>query len=80
MMPVLSKERHKSLIKQLNDRIFMLQEAVKARPLANSSEGANGRGTWLHPESMSATVGSDVDIRLAVNDFKGILAELAKLK
>ena len=53
---------------------------LKERPLSHPREGA-GRGVWSDSEKMRGTVGTALDIRLAVEDFKTILQEIkAELK
>ena len=77
-MPVLHKEYHRKLSKELNDRFSVLTNAFEGRELINASEGA--RGTWLRPKDKRATNKSALEIRLAVDDFKTILSEIRKLK
>ncbi|MCK5021478.1 MAG: hypothetical protein KAS32_30985 [Candidatus Peribacteraceae bacterium] len=78
-MPVLNKTLHQRLIKELEARFALLRDVVEGRELKRSGEGLT-RGSWVHPEEKRATVGSPVEIRLAVDDFKNILAEFRKLK
>ena len=79
-MPVLSKKKHKELVNALDERIDSLYEAIRSRELKSNSEGCKRRFSYQHPEVMCATVGQDYEIRLAVEDFKAILAEIKKLK
>ena len=79
-MTVLKKEHHDLLQKQLDERIEKLVGLFEKRELNRSSEGCSGHSLWVHPELMCATIGSDTEIRLAVDDFKTILAEIRKLK
>jgi len=79
-MPVLSKKKYKELINALDKRIENLYEALRSRELKSANEGLKRRFHHVHPESMCATKGQDYEIRLAVEDFKAILAEIKKLK
>ena len=79
-MTVLKKEHHDLLKKQLDERIEKLVGLFEKRELNRGSEGCSGHSSWAHPELMCATIGRDTEIRLAVDDFKTILAEIRKLK
>jgi len=79
-MPVLEKEHHQKLDKELVLRFKILLEAFEGRELKKSTEGVKGRGHWIHPEKFTATCGGSLELRLAVDDFKNILAEIRKLK
>ena len=78
-MPVLTNEKHRALSAQLSQRIDALMRVMGNRPLKNSNEGIR-RGSWVRPDQMCATKGSGLDLRMAVEDFKAILAEIKKLK
>jgi hypothetical protein len=78
-MPILSKELRSHYERELHSRYGNLLAVLRARELASSAEGA-GEGHWRYPDQMCATVGSSLDISLAVEDFRGILAEIKKLK
>jgi len=77
---ILEKEKHKSLIRELDERVCYLRSAFRARELTSNREGIAGRGSWVHPEHMSATTGTSLEVRLAIADFKAILAEISRLK
>lgn len=80
-MPVLSKETHALYIDKLTRRFDELIEVIKCRELTYPGEGLSERDAeWLDWRDMCATVGAPMDIRLAVEDFKGILGEIKKLK
>jgi len=79
-MPVLSKKKYKELINALDERIENLYEVLESRVLETANEGLKRRLRYKRPESMCATKGQDYEIRLAIEDFKAILAEIKKLK
>lgn len=79
-MPVLSKKEYEILQKALSSRIYNLQQVIKIRSLTSSREGCGSRSHWVDPDKMCATVGSATEIRLAIDDFKTILAEIRRLK
>lgn len=78
-MPVLSKNKHEVLRKELTRRYDSLTLEFEARELRSPSEGC-ARGSWLHVNAQCATRGDKVQLGLAVEDFKAILSELKKLK
>ena len=78
-MPVLTKTHLDALEGELRSRFANLLAALEARPLKHDQEGANG-GRWGKPENMRATEGSSMDIRLAAEDFRSVLAEIKRLK
>ena len=78
-MPVMTKDKHNKLKRQLLNRWDELMFQFTARELKSPKEGSS-KGHWMHPETMCSTVGSKVDISLAIADFKTILAEIGKLK
>jgi hypothetical protein len=79
-MPVLTKIRHKKLMEELDSRYNHLRRVVEARELSSSREGCpKGRG-WANPERLCSTHGTEMDLRLAVEDFKAILMEVKALK
>ncbi len=79
-MAVLSKEEHKRLKRELNDRFRKLSDAFTSREIKNSKEGALRKGTWRHPDTMCATIASTGELKLAVSDFRTILTRLHQLK
>lgn len=78
-MPILTKEKHRNLIRELNIRFYALSNSIQSRPLNNPREGA-GTSQWSDPDNMIATSGTTTDINLAIADFKAILTEIGKLK
>lgn len=79
-MPVLDKNHHNILMKELRYRAETLIDRFERRELKNNKEGVSGRGHWISPDSKCATKGSDSELRMAVDDFKNILAEIKRLK
>lgn len=79
-MPVLNKAKHRKLRQELHARVEELLDAFESRELKDSKEGVKGRGCWITPENMCATVGDSLRLGLAVEDFKVILSEIKKLK
>jgi hypothetical protein len=73
------QKEHEALSRALRDRFYSLQEHLKPRELLSIREGVKGRGTWTHPELLCATTGTTLNLRLAVADFKAILAQIDKL-
>lgn len=78
-MPVLTKEKHKILRRELSTRIDNLVYLFEKRELQAATEGVKGRGHWIAPDTMCSTVGSKTELSVAIADFKTILAEIAKL-
>ena len=79
-MGVLSKKSHDLLKDELEERFKNLMALFEKRELNSPREGCSGFSAWVSPESMCSTIGTDTEIRLAVDDFKTILAEIRKLK
>lgn len=79
-MPVMSREHHARLIRELRGRFANIESLFDGRDLVTPKEGVGGRGSWVHPDGKCATVGSKGELSLAVEDFKNILAEIKKLK
>jgi len=79
-MPVLSKNELTNLRKELGVRYSILTDALESRELNSANEGAGRRKHWVHPETKCATIANSMQIRLAAEDFKNILAEIKKLK
>lgn len=78
-MPVLSKKTRSKYESELRDRFESLIEALNGRELKSAQEGA-GNSAWGDPSAMCATIGTAMEIRLAAEDFKGILGEIKKFK
>ena len=64
---------------ELGQRYQYLVQCIEDRPLKFPEEGA-GRGKWATPEKMVGTMGTAMEIRLAVQDFNTILKEIARFK
>jgi hypothetical protein len=79
-MPVMKKTTHEAYLAKLRARFENLIENFESRDLKNASEGTGRRSTWIHPEEMCATKGNHLDLTLAIEDFKAILAELKRIK
>ena len=79
-MPVMSKTHHARMKKALVERFDALLDAIEPRELESAREGAGGRRHWATPEAMCATKAPAMELRLVVEDFKAILAEVKKLK
>lgn len=78
-MPVLERDKALKIYDELLKRCNHLVDCVKPRELNSSSEGLN-RGCWNRPETKMATIGTELQISLAVEDFKSILSEIKKIK
>lgn len=78
-MPVLAKKKHDQLLAELRNRYQYLIDVFERRELSHQREGA-GTKRWSAPEQMCETSGNDIQISMAVEDFKTILAEIKKLK
>ena len=74
-MPVLTKIEHDNFVGQLEKRYEALRTAIIIFP---SSEASKKRQIGIC--TMYETAGGPTDIRIAVEDFKTILAELKRLK
>jgi len=79
-MPVMLKTKHEMLRLSLIQRYQALRDAIERRELNRPSEGCSGRAHWQNPEKMCATVANDIELRMAVEDFKTILDEIKRLK
>ena len=79
-MPVLSKEEHETLLGQLTEKVDMLLGLLEPRKLKCNIEGAPRRRHWVNPDRMCATKGTRMELAIAVESFKGVLAEVKKLK
>ena len=78
-MPVMTKTKHEELVIRLQTRYATLFDVFKPRELKNNGEGLSGRRHYVSPESMCGTRGDAMEIRMAVEDFKTILAEIKRL-
>ena len=76
-MPVLNKEKHLFLKRELESRYTALVESFSSRELKNACEGV--KGSWLHPDKLCATVGDKFQLRLIIEDFKTILSEIKRI-
>jgi hypothetical protein len=78
-MPVMSKDKQKTISNELLKRYDNLAYCIRGRHLSSNREGA-GNARWADPDKMCATIGSVMELSLAIEDFKSILAEIKKLK
>jgi hypothetical protein len=78
-MPVIEKAQLDAIHAELRRRFDNLIGALAYRPLKDDREGANV-GRWGAPDKMRVTEGSSMDIRLAADDFKSVLAEVKRIK
>jgi hypothetical protein len=78
-MPVLNKAEHERLLHELRERVSVLFSKFESRPLNSNTEGCP-KGRWMNPDNLCATVGRESELRMAVSDFKAILAEIGRLK
>jgi hypothetical protein len=69
-MPVLTKNKHRDIIFELQQRYNNLLSSIASRELRNSGEGLKGKFKYTNPEEMCAAIGDSSDVRMAVNDFK----------
>lgn len=79
-MPVLQKEKLNKLNYELSERFTILKNCLRQRELKNCYEGCSKGQKYLNPENFSATIGTELQISLAVEDFKSILSEIKKIK
>jgi len=79
-MPVLTKKVHKEILIQLIKRYENLRSMFESRELNSNKEGVKGSGSWVIPSNDCATIGSSIELSMAVEDFKTILVEIKKLK
>lgn len=77
-MPVITKNLQATIARDLRYRFQNLMDAIEARDLKSNKEGS-GKGHWTNPELLCATVGTAMELRIAVEDFKTILSEVKKL-
>lgn len=78
-MPYLAKKDLRRLIDELSSRYSYLRRLLDEKELDSASDGLV-RSRWRNPELVCKTVGSTLDIHLAVADFKVVLNEIGKLK
>ncbi|WP_140411242.1 hypothetical protein [Chromobacterium violaceum] len=79
-MAVIRRTSQQRLEDELRARFEKLLETIQPRDLNHPSEGAGRNSSWSSPEDMCALKGSDMNRRLAVEDFKAILAEVKSIK
>lgn len=79
-MPVMTKTKLEDIRALLQRRYAVLYDALIMRELKNNWEGLKRRRHYVNPESICSTVGSAMEVRMAVDDFKTILAEIKRLK
>jgi hypothetical protein len=77
----LTKKDHVVIEESLKDRFQNLVYLMEPLELENGFDGAGGRGrTWSFPKNMCKTRGTVLEIKMAVDDFKTILAQVKGLK
>ncbi|WP_147289900.1 hypothetical protein [Crenobacter cavernae] len=76
----MSRTSRQRLEDELRARFEKLLETIQERDLVHPGEGVKGQGEWTKPETMCGLIGTDMSRRLAVEDFKAILAEVKSLK
>lgn len=79
-MTVLSRVGRDALEEQLQQRFRALLAVIEPRDLMNDAEGCSGKNHWTQPQQMCAIKASQMDLQLAVDDFKNVLAHVRKLK
>ena len=79
-MPVVSKEKLNKLNNELNERFKILKSCLESRDLKSCYEGCPKGRKYLDMELFRATIGTETQISLAVEDFKSILSEIKKIK
>ena len=79
-MPTMTKAKHRELLESLQTRYETLFDAMHIRELKSPGEGLTGRRHYVSPDSMCGTRGDAMSVRMAVEDFKTILAEVKRLK
>ena len=79
-MPILTTLELSKLNRELNRRFTTLQDAMSGRKLKSNREGCKTGEHWVAPDLMKATQADASSLRMAVEDFKTILAEIKKLK
>ncbi len=77
-MPVITKKSIDGIKLELRNRYSNLTHMLETRELKSGFEGCKSHSSWVDKESMCATIGSKVDIELAVNDFKTIIDLIKK--
>ena len=78
-MPILTKIYHVAILQELHVRFKVLEEALRGRPLVNHYEGLKS-ARWKDPDLVCGTVGSKMQIALALGDFQNILKQIGTLK
>ena len=75
----MTKATHSQIEGELRERFDVLMLALQSRELKSATEGIR-RGAWINPHMLCATTGEVLELRLAVDDFKAILAVVRGLK
>jgi len=73
-MPVIKITTLNAINTQLDERMAELKRCLKKQAAPNALSN------YVNRDELAATTGTPSDIRIAVADFKTILAELARLK
>jgi len=79
-MPVIAKVKIDVLLQELQNRYVALNDVLKYEKIKNPYVGLDSRHKWKNPDAMRITKGNDMEIRMAVDDFKTVLSEIRKLK
>lgn len=80
MSRIVSNKHHiKQLKKELRQRYDTLLFLLEESELSSSSEGCR-RGIWANPQVKCALNANETGLRMGVDDFKVVLAEIRKLK
>ena len=77
-MPVITITHLDKLQKIYFEKYAHLKSLLYSRELNSANEGCR-KGHWIHPENMCGTIGSSMDIRIAIEDFKSILKEIQSI-
>jgi len=79
-MPVLAKSAHAALLGSLSDRYRSLLDKLEARELNTPNEGCRRRESYRNPQAVCATVGTALDVRMAIADFRTVLKEIERIR
>ena len=68
------------IVVELNRRFDALRQSLEAHPPKDAFDGAGPHSRWPHPERVRLFGSTASERRLAVADFKAILAQIASIK
>lgn len=80
MSILMSRSTNKRLRLELQGRFNMIMAAMEETDPNDFREKVSGKYYWQDPEEMCRTMGSTLELRLAVDDFKAILSQVRALK